>query len=115
VDATTAAALLGHRRDAAVGLQRFGGGETFPLRTQAGQQARAQHRAGPGQAGEDRAVGVCLVSLGDLFIKLGDGLLHQLQFPRQQLHAQDEALDDGALVGDSHGLLDQLQVMGLMG
>src|SRR5215475_4107516 len=51
-----AAALFGHGCDASVVLQVDGGFKALALRTHSCQQARSQHRAGTGEAGEDLVV-----------------------------------------------------------
>jgi type I site-specific restriction endonuclease len=75
--------------------------ETFALRAQTGQQSRAQHRSGSRQTGKDRPVRMDRIRRRDLPVKLTDAALHQLQLPADQLHAQDEAVDDGGFIG--HG------------
>ena len=49
------------------------------------------------------------VGRGDLIFIAGEGLLQQLELAADQLDPQHEALDQGRLVGDRHGLLDQGQ------
>ena len=111
VNVTGAPAALGYRCDSRVVLQLGRRAEAFALGPQAGQQPRTQHRTGPGQAGKDFVVGMGRVSLGDLVLVAGNGLLDQLELAADQLHAQDEAFDQGPFIGDRHRLGDQGQAL----
>jgi hypothetical protein len=86
----------------------FGGRlEALAIGAQAGQQPGSQHRAGARKAAENLPVGMLGERLSDLNVVLFDGLDDQLQFPANELHAQDKTLDEGGFISDGHGFLNQ--------
>ena len=99
-----ASALLGHRRDAAEARQTRRVLVALALRTDAGQQARAQHRPGAGQALEDRPVGMRPEDCGQSLVKLSERALQILELAADELHAQRVALQHRGFVGQGHGV-----------
>ena len=104
VNVAFAAALFGDGGHAGVALEIGGRLEALALRAQAGQEPGAEHRAGAGEAGQNRVVGMLREGLSDLFLILVEGLLDQLELAADELDPQHEAADQGGFVGDRHGL-----------
>ena len=111
MNVTRASAALGDRRHAGVALHVARLRITLPLRTHGAQQARSEGGSGSRQAGEDGVILMLGVGLGDLFVEVGEGLLQELELAGDELDAQDEAVDDGALVGHGHGFVQEGQAL----
>src|SRR5690349_8371937 len=80
VHVALAAALFGHRRNAAEATQAGRASVALALRSHARQQPRRQHRAGAGQGRKNLPVGMLAENFGDLPVELFESLAQQLEF-----------------------------------